>query len=291
MTWAGLFLANFAGAQQITRKVMTPGGEREYLLHVPATVDPEKPTPLLVALHPFATTAAMMVRLSGLSETADKHGFAVVYPEGTGIPALRNWNSGSLKMNPVDDVGFIKTVLDDVSSVLNVDKKRVYATGMSNGAMMCHRLGAELSDQIAAIAPVAGTLGFEEVKLKRPVSVLHFHGTNDQFVPFEGPNGDTPQFLKFLSVEATMRAWAKANGCGEQVQEEAVPDKAQDGAKVTLKRYGMCQEGAEVLLYKIEAGGHTWPGAKEGPFFLGKTTQDIDANELMWQFFERHPMP
>ena len=122
-------------------------------------------------------------------------------------------------------------MLDDVSSVLKVDPKRIYATGMSNGAMMCHRLGAELSDQIAAIAPVAGTLGFEEVKPKRPVSVLHFHGTKDPFVPYEGPNGDTPQFLKFLSVEATMQAWSTANGCGDQVNEEAVADGTRMGRR------------------------------------------------------------
>ena len=114
-----------------------------------------------------------------------------------------------------DDVKFVGSLLDDLATVVNVDPKRVYATGMSNGGMMCYRLAAELSDRIAAIVPVAGTMAIDEAKPKRPVPVMHFHGTADRIVPFGGPRNGTPKFLTFKSVKETIKIWGEINGCQE----------------------------------------------------------------------------
>jgi polyhydroxybutyrate depolymerase len=156
--------------------------------------------------------------------------------------------------------------------------------------MMVYRLAAELSDRIAAIAPVSGTLCVEQPNPKRPVPVIHFHGAADTIVPFNGPNGRTPRFLKFQSVDSTVRTWAKLDGCPEEPKITKLPDTAKDGTTVTRKVYGPGKEGAEVVLYVIEGGGHTWPGQEPMVGFLGKSTKNISANDLIWEFFQKHPM-
>jgi polyhydroxybutyrate depolymerase len=187
-------------------------------------------------------------------------------------------------------VKFVGRLLDDLATVVNVDPKRVYATGHSNGAMMCYRLAVELSDRIAAIAPVGGTMGVDVGETQRPVPVIHFHGTLDKLVPWNGPNRGASEFLTFKSVKDTVRAWAKIDGCPEEPVTENMPDKADDGTTVVRKRYGPGMDNAEVGLYIIEGGGHTWPGEKSPVAFLGKSTHDISANDLIWEFFQNHPM-
>jgi polyhydroxybutyrate depolymerase len=161
---------------------------------------------------------------------------------------------------------------------------------MSNGGMMCYRLAAELSDRIAAIAPVAGTMAIDNYNPKRPVSVMHFHGTADKMVPFGGPSGRTPKFLGFKSVEDTIKICAKANGCPEKPGVVTLPDKAGDGTPITKKTYGPGKDGSEVVLFTIEGGGHTWPGQQPPVGFIGKSTKNISANDLIWEFFGKHPM-
>jgi polyhydroxybutyrate depolymerase len=187
-------------------------------------------------------------------------------------------------------VGYVAKLLDDLATVVNVDPKRVFATGMSNGAMMCYRLAAELSDRIAAIAPVAGTMAIENCQPRRPVPVLHFHGTKDGLVLFGGPDERIPKNLKFLSVEDSIRAWVKANGCPETPVVADLPDIAHEGTTVRRKTYGPGKHGSEVILYVIEGGGHTWPGRDPRFPFLGKSTRDILANDLIWEFFQKHTM-
>jgi polyhydroxybutyrate depolymerase len=148
----------------------------------------------------------------------------------------------------------------------------------------------ELSDRIAAIAPVGGTLGVDLPDSQRPMPVIHFHGTLDLLVPWNGPKGGTPEFLTFKSVKDTVCIWAEANGCPEEPVIEDMPDKADDGTMVIRKKYGPGKDDAEVILYTIEGGGHTWPGEKSRVAFLGKSTFDISANDLIWEFFQKHPM-
>jgi polyhydroxybutyrate depolymerase len=264
---------------------------RSYSVHVPPSYDARRPTPVVLAFHAAAMNGAMMARFCGLGEKADRSSFVVVFADGTGsTPLFLYWDAGGVRGRPSDDVGYVAKLLDDLATVVNVDPGRVYATGMSNGAMMCYRLAAELSDRIAAIAPVAGTMAIETCRPCRPVPVLHFHGTKDGLVLFDGPDERTPKNLKFLSVEDSIRAWARANGCPETPVVAEMPDRAEDGTEVRVKTYGPGKDGSEVILYVIEGGGHTWPGREPLLPFLGKSTKDISANDLIWDFFQRHPM-
>ena len=281
----------FAGDH--TRKLTVGTRERTYLVHVPQNYDPQKPTPVVLALHGTAMTGGMMVWFSGLNKTSDKAGFIVVYPSSLGIGGLSYWNAGGLRgmlaEGQPDDVAFISKLLDDLGTVANVDPKRVYATGMSNGGMMCYRLAAELSDRIAAIAPVAGTVCLDENKPQRPVPVMHFHGTKDKIVPFEVKAGKSQPFMKFLGVEDSIQTWVKLNGCKESAISELLTKDA-DEMPVTRKTYGGGKNDSEVVLVSITDGGHTWPGQPSPVFFTGKSTLTISANELMWEFFKKHPL-
>jgi polyhydroxybutyrate depolymerase len=278
------------------RKLQVDGRTRSYLVHVPPKLDPKQPMPVVLAFHGAMTNGPIMAFSSGLSAKADEAGFIVVYPNGTGKGDMfLVWNAGGWhgpKAEELpDDVKFVTALLDDLAKVVIVDPRRIYATGMSNGGMMCYRLAAELSQRIAAIAPVSGTMAVEKCRPRRPVPVMHFHGTDDKLVPFEGPAQRTAKVLAFKSVEETIRTWAKIDGCPRKPKITKLPHKADDGTSVERKTYGPGKEGAEVILYVIHGGGHTWPGRKWPVPWLGTTTKDISASDLMWEFFKRHPMP
>lgn len=276
-----------------TRKLAVDGKTRSYLVHIPKKHDPKKPAPVILALHGAAMDGSMMVWFSGLNRKSDEAGFIVVYPSGTGVGPFRTWNAGGFKgkmaEGKADDVAFIGKLLDDLAAVVKVDEKRVYACGMSNGGMMCYRLAAELSDRIAAIAPVAGTIAIEESKPKRPVPVIHFHGSKDNIVPFEMAKGKTPPFMKLKGVEESVQTWVKLNGCDEKPMTETI-SKDGDETKVTRTTYGNGKDGAEVVLIVIEEGGHTWPGQQPPVSFIGKSAKNVSANDLMWEFFQTHKL-
>jgi polyhydroxybutyrate depolymerase len=281
------------GAGDHTRTLMMGERIRTYLVHIPKSYDPNKPEPVVLALHGAAMNGPMMVWFSGLTKKADEAGFIVVYPSGTGTGPFLTWNAGWFKgkrfESNVDDVAFISKLLDDLGTILNVDGKRVFACGMSNGGMMCYRLAAELSDRIAAIAPVAGTIAIEESKPKRPVSVIHFHGSKDNLVPFELKKEKTPTLIQWKSVEDSIQTWVKLDGCDDTPKIETI-SKVGDEMKVTRSCYGGGKDGCEVVLIAIEGGGHTWPGQQPPVRLLGKSVKAISANDLIWDFFERHPM-
>jgi len=276
-----------------TRTLMMGEQKRTYLVHVPKDYDPKKPTPVVLALHGAAMNGPMMVWFSGLNTTADKSGFIVVYPSGTGTGPFLTWNAGGFKgkmaEGKADDVAFIGKLLDDLSTVVKVDEKRVNACGMSNGGMMCYRLAAELSNRIAAVAPVAGTIAIEESKPKRPVPVIHFHGTKDTFIPFETAKGKTPAFMKLKSVEDSIQTWVKLNGCNDKPKADML-SKDGDEMKAIRKTYSGGKDGSEVVLIVIEDGGHTWPGMTPPAGFMGKSAKNISANDLMWEFFQKHTL-
>ncbi|MSQ93378.1 MAG: polyhydroxybutyrate depolymerase [Gemmataceae bacterium] len=264
--------------------------KRPYWVHVPPKYDPKQPSAVVLVLHGALMDGKLMEGFSGLSRTADEHNFIAVYPSGT----MATWNAGLFpgeKNNKTDDVKYLGKVLDDVESAFKVDKKRIYITGLSNGAMMSYRLASEMSERIAAIAPVAGTLALDKYAPKRPVPVIHFHGTKDLLVPFNGPDRKKDAFalMKFKSVNDTIQACVKANGCNQKPTETEIEARA-DKLKVIRKDYGKGKHGAEVILYVVENGGHTWPGVTLLPAFLGASTKNISANEVMWEFFRRHPL-
>jgi polyhydroxybutyrate depolymerase len=208
---------------------------------------------------------------------------------------MLTWNGGNCcgyaMTNKIDDVALMNAMLDDLAKVVKVDAKRVYATGMSNGAIISYRLASELSDRIAAIAPVSGPMGTEKCTPKRPVPVIHFHGTDDQNSPIKGGKGEKSlSGTNFYSVEHSIKAWIKANGCKDEPVTVELPDRAKDGTRVFRKTYGGGKDGTEVVLVVIEGAGHTWPGREPGVRMLGKSTKNISANEEMWKFFQNHPM-
>lgn len=281
-----------------TRTVEVDGRTRSYLVHVPPKYNPQRPTPLVLAFHGAMTNGPLMALATGLNAKADDAQFVVVYPNGTGNGGKNSffliWNSGGIQ-NPArkalpNDVKFTEKLLDDLAKVVNIDLKRVYATGMSNGGMMCYRLASELSQRIAAIAPVSGTMAIERCHPQHPVSVIHFHGTDDKRVPFDGPTEQMAKLVAFRSVEDTIHIWARIDRCPRQPRVTKIPDKAGDGTVVEERVYGPARNGAEVVLFVIKGGGHTWPGRAWPIPWLGKTTRNISANDLMWDFFKQHPM-
>ena len=190
----------------------------------------------------------------------------------------------------IDDVAFTRRILDDMEAIAAVDRRRVFATGMSNGGMMAYRLAAELSDRIAAIASVGGPMGTTECHPHRAVSVMHVHGDADEFAPFHGGRGRGFSGTEFHSVDHGIEAWVRANGCDPLPVVGRLPDREDDGTTVRQVRYGGGRDGTEVVLLVVEGGGHTWPGREPRLRTLGVATRDISANDMIWEFFQRHPM-
>ena len=232
---------------------------------------------MVIDLHGRHGSAAGQALLSNLDAVAEANGFVVVQPQGEGGDAT--WNAGlccgGAQQAEVDDVGAIAALLDHLEAIACVDADRVFATGISNGGFMAHRLACALSDRIAAIAPVAGGNLMLVCAPERPVAVFHFHGLDDFVVPYAGFGG-------FASIPDSTAAWATRNGC------DAAPAVFFDEADVRCERWSSCDAGATVQLCAVEGGGHTWPG---GPDLigLGATTRTISASAMMWSFFEAHP--
>lgn len=275
--------------------------ERRYRVHVPKLYKPDKPSPAILAFHGGGGNPESMIELSGLNQKSEEAGFIVVYPYGSGLEADRGltFNGGGCcgyaKAQDIDDIGFVNALLDDLQEAAKIDTNRIYATGISNGGIMCYFVASELSERIAAIAPVGGPMMTKTCQPKKPVSVIHFHGTSDELAPFDGGKGKgspgVPAFLRpeFNSVDHSIQNWVKANGCDREPTFEALPDKAQDGMRVTRKVWGNGKNSSEVVLIAIENGGHTWPGREPISEILGRATMDVSANDLMWEFFNKHP--
>lgn len=251
--------------------------ERSYVVHVPPSYDHETLTPLVLAFHGYANSPEQQEEWSALSEKAAAAGFVLVYPRGTGL--ISGWNGGDCCGSMVDDVGFVGALLDQLQADLCIDPQRIYATGFSNGGFLSHRLACELSDRIAAIASVAGVLGIDGCTPPRPVPVLQMHGTGDLVVPYDGS-----MLLGFESVAETIAGWVARDGC------EGEPVVSYQQQEVTCARHEACEAGAEVELCTIAGGGHTWPGGAD-IFGAGPTTQNLEANDRLWEFFVAHPLP
>jgi len=277
------------------RRIDVGGRSRSYLLHLPPGHDPAKPMPVVLIFHGAGMNAVMMMSLCGMNAKADQAGFVAVYPNGTGLGEValtfNAWDGPDpLGRPPVDDVAFTAAILDDLGRSIAIDAKRVYATGLSNGGMMCYRLAAELSDRIAAIAPVAGTLAVARVQPTRPVPVIHFHGTADRIVPMAGVDRRARGALRFRSVDESVQTFVKLNGCPVEPRMVDLPDTADDGTTVKVQTWGPGKAGSQVVLVLIEGGGHTWPGRASPARFVGRSTRDISANDMIWDFFARHPI-
>ncbi|GIU86937.1 MAG: hydrolase [Acidimicrobiia bacterium] len=284
----------------------TSGGvERTYVRHVPPAHDGTTPVPVVVDFHGYAEGAAVHVLMSGLGPYGDEQGFVTITPQGLGAVPRWDVQTGSA------DLAFFGDLLAEIGRTLCVDTNRVYVTGLSNGAFMTSAVACAYADRVAAVAPVAGIRAIEGCDPARAVPVVAFHGTADGFVTYDGSLGEAaldlpapdgsgrtlrdlveagevpPREAQGPSVPETTAAWAERNGCaaGEPAEEQVASD-------VTRLAWD-CPPGAEVVLYRVEGGGHSWPGSEFSRSIeavIGPTTSSISANEEMWAFFEEHPL-
>jgi polyhydroxybutyrate depolymerase len=275
------------------------GLERTYRIHIPSSHDKSKPMPMVIALHGGGGTGEKMEKhtLGGFNTLSDKEGFIVVYPDGI----EKHWNDGRKKVRyrahreKIDDIGFISALIDELVKQQNIDNKRIYITGISNGAMLSNRLACELTGKITAIAPVAGNMPYDlapHCSPSKPIPVLMINGTKDPMMPWEGGEASFGRlkFGRVLSAMETIQFWVAHNQCLPIPVITWEPDTdPQDGTRVRKEAYNGCKDGTDVILYAIENGGHTWPGGSQymPEMIVGKTSRDIDANEVIWSFFER----
>lgn len=280
-----------------TDSLLWDGQNRTYILHIPPDADSTRSMPLIICLHGGGGTADEMVKLTlgGFNTLADRDGFFVVYPDALD----GKWNDHrDDQFSQSDDVGFISELIEQFIQTYNVDSARVYVTGISNGGQMSMCLARELSDRIAAVAPVAYAMSEKSAALPvatEPISVLVMTGTLDPLIPWEG--GEVPDMGgermmgPMLSVRETINILVAHNQCASTPAVSWAPDKdPQDGTRVRREVYGEGSLGTEVILYAIIGGGHTWPGGWHAatPGVAGKTCLDIDATEVIWSFFQKH---
>jgi polyhydroxybutyrate depolymerase len=297
----------FATAGDFDLTVQSGSRTRSFIVHLPPRFEGRGALPVLVAFHGGGGSAEGLQAYAGLDAIADREGFAVVYPDGTGRLGRRllTWNAGGCcgvaQKERADDVGFTWRVLADLARDLPLDATRVWATGHSNGAMMSYRLAAESAERVAAIAPVAGEMQVASFAPARPVPVLHVHSVDDPRALYAGGLGPPFPFtrvrVEHRPVEAELARWAALAGCASQPHEverrNAAAGGPDAGHTATLLDYGPCTSGASVRLWKLTGAGHGWPGAPPvlPPRLMGPETHVIDAAEEVWRFVRGFARP
>jgi polyhydroxybutyrate depolymerase len=247
--------------------------DRAYFLHIPAGLNNQQLVPLVFVFHGFSESGLQARIYTSLDNIANANGFIVVYPNGSGSSGGFSWNGsgccGYALENNVDDAAFVRAILADVGTMAQVDPKRIYAAGFSNGALLSYRLACTMSDMFAAVAPAGGVLMYSPCEPKQPVSVIHVHGMKDPVVPFEGGGSG----IQFPPVKDSLSTWAKLDGCSgaEQVEKNGI---------VTHTTYGDCAPGVSVQLYAVDGIGHTWP-----------SQYILPISQIVWDFFAAHPKP
>ncbi len=267
---------------QSTGSFIHNGITRSYTIFVPSTWSPEKNFPMLLALHGLTQTGNGMMGFSNFNLYAEQYGFIVVYPNGVS----NSWNVGFPGGSTADDVGFLIALIDTVNAAYATDLNRIYSTGFSNGGFMSYRLACEAGDRIAAIASVAGTMTTASLSVCQPsrdIPVMHIHGTNDYVVFYNGGFGNA-------SVNEVLTFWNTANECPSIPTIENLPDLVPEGSTVQKQTWTPCTDSTEVTFYKINGGGHTWPGSI-GSTGSGNTNRDIIASEEIWKFVSRFQLP
>ncbi len=282
-----------APAPDLTRQtLMHDGIERYYLVRTPRNLKAIKgPLPLVLVLHGGGGNAEHAERMTGFTAKVQQEGFILVYPEGTGRlkDKLLTWNArhccGYAMKNKVDDIGFIRALLDTLTARYPIDPRRIYVTGMSNGGMLTHQLGIALSDRIAAVAPVVAALFGDEKRPLHPVTALIINGQLDDSVPVAGgaPGGrfkhewaGTPM----LPASAQAAFWSQANDCLPAKTESSQP-------QVTLTRH-TCPGGRSVAWYLVQDNGHAWPGGLAGRRDADEPSAALKATDEIWAFFKQH---
>jgi polyhydroxybutyrate depolymerase len=265
------------------------GRKRTFTVFIPRSLPVDRPAPLVFQLHGGKGTGVETDGLTKLNALAEKEGFIVVAPDGVD----KNWNDGRVGVRKatafvqkIDDVGFLVTVLDEVGTHNRVDQARVYSMGISNGAMMSGRLACERPDRLAAVGMVAGTGPADLADMcvaKGPVSIVAFHGTEDPLIDYSGDPDVHPELGLRLSVDRFAEYWTTRNGCAG--------DPVVDQPTATISRRTWTGAQANVVMYRVEGGGHTWPGGRQylPKFIVGSVDGSLDATSVMWEFFKQHP--
>ncbi len=264
---------------------------RTYLVNLPPNYHKKKDFPLVIALHGAGCDAYQFEHDYHFSSFANKNQFAVVYPEGVqsdGILGFRTWNAGTCcdyaMQNNIDDVEFIRELINQMVSTYKIDSKRIFVTGMSNGGMMSYRLACELSDKIAAIAVVSGTMFTSApCNLSRPIPILHIHSTLDTKVPPRGGVGIAGYY--YAPVDSVLNVWALLDGC------DSFPQIIEDNQGYTLTEWSNCENNIVIQYYLTKDGGHSWPGGEKIWALADEPSKAIDANEVIWNFFQQYELP
>ncbi|HYC46790.1 MAG TPA: PHB depolymerase family esterase [Burkholderiales bacterium] len=279
------------------------GLARNYLVHVPPQAAERRALPLMLSFHGGGSNAQVMRSYTRMDRAADRDGYIVVYPNGSSGYAGRflTWNAGNCcgpaAALQVDDVAFALAVLEDLAARIPYDRRRVYATGLSNGAMMAYRLAVEASDRIAAVAGVAGAMSVQRFAPTRPMPVLHIHSTQDHIARFDGglatPSVWLDTRMLHTPVEDFLRRWLDYDGCPLKPTVETIAGQAgtpDEGHSAIRRVYSPCRDGVEVVLLQLYGAGHVWPGGVRDymPQLLGTGTSVIDANTEIWKFVSRY---
>lgn len=280
----GLPIISFS-QQTIYGSITHDGIQRDYILYVPANYTGTESVPLILNYHGYGSNAFEQMNYGDFRSIADTAGFLIAHPQGTLHLGVPHWNTGGWTVgSTADDVGFTAALIDSLSIAYNIDLDRVYATGMSNGGFMSFLLACQLSDDIAAIASVTGSMTPETYggcNPMHPTPILQMHGTNDGVVPYNGA-------FWTKSIADVLQYWVSSNQCNLIPTITSLPDiDPNDGSTVELIVYDGGDNDVTTEHYKIIGGGHTWPGsALGGP----GTNYDIDASLEIWNFFTRYDL-
>ncbi len=282
-------------------EILCDGLKRSYYVHVPPTYSKTKKVPLVFVFHGGGGNAARIGKFTGFDSLSDRKGFIVVYPDGF----EHHFNDGrtgtgyATHERNINDVGFVGRLIDVLSQQYDIDRCRIYAAGISNGGIFSQRLGVELSGRIAAIASVVGSLAeevYESATPSSPVSVLVIAGVDDPLVPWQGGDvhiGKQKKMGRIAAIEDTVKFWVRHDGCRSEPEISYLADSdPADGVKVRRQCYGHGKDDSEVVLLAQEGGGHTWPGGFQylPPRMIGKTCRDFRAEDVIWDFFAKHPL-
>ena len=265
--------------------------DRTYILNLPPNYYEASDFSLVIAMHGGGGDASQFETTSKLTEKANAANFIVVYPEGvksTGLLEARTWNAGGCcdyaRDNNIDDVKFISQLIETLVSDYKINPKRIYATGHSNGGMLAYRLACELSDKIAAIAPNGCSMVVTQpCNPSRSVPVLHMHSVLDSKVPYQGGIGITGAY--YPPIDSVLNVWSINNSC---------PSAAQvivDDFKYKFTKWSECNENADINYYLTKDGGHGWPGGLPGGPNSDTPSTVINANDLLWDFFQQYQLP
>ena len=276
------FAFSISAQQTINGSMIHDGIQRDYILYIPAIYDGNTDVPLILNFHGFGSNANQQLVYGDFRDIADKEGFLLVHPEGTLLNGNQHWNVGSFTIgSTTDDVSFTEALIDELANQYAINLDRVYATGMSNGGYMSFLLACQLSEKIAAVASVTGSMTpetYNACNAQHPTPILQIHGTGDSTVPY---NGDTWT----RSIEDVISYWANYNNCETNPTTKALADiDPSDGSTVEHIVYIDGDNGLTTEHMKVIGGGHTWPGSA---FNFPGTNYDINASIEIWQFFSR----